>query len=665
MSVKNYKLLIEVDMEIAMGERYYVLGTAGHIDHGKSALVEALTGIDPDRLKEEKERGITIELGFAHLALERGTLLGIVDVPGHERFVRQMVAGATGIDLVALVVAADEGVMPQTREHLDICNLLGVGSGLVVLTKIDLVDDPDWLDLVEEDIRDFLRSTFLEDAPIVRVSSKTGQGLEELKEKLEAKVEESPPKPSKGLFRLPVDRVFTIRGFGTVITGTLVSGGLRVGDSITVYPPGFSARVRGIQVHSEEVAEAVAGQRTAVNLQGVEKAAVKRGYLLADADRLPVATRVDVELNYLKSASKVLKNRARIRFHTFTSEVMAQVALLDREQLAPGETSFAQIITEEPVSVLRDDHFVIRSYSPVFTIGGGRILHPAPKKHRKKHHWVLDHLRDLSSGSDREVVSVHLKDAGPRGILKGELSLLANIHGPELDGALEEGEAKGWAVPLEQEPGRYLDSGVFEDLKREVEEVLAKYHQANPLKGGMPKDEIEPRLPVSVEPRVMAAVLGGLAQEGRISLDKKDVSLPEHRVDLSDEQRNLKEKIRAVYQKSGLSPPFFRDVIKELGAGPGTVEGILGIMVKEGELIKVKEDMFFHREPLSELEGRVIEFLKESGQMDTSQFKGLTGTSRKYTIPLAEYFDKKRVTIRVGDVRKLRDLGARLTGTKE
>ena len=352
--------------------RQYILGTAGHIDHGKT-LVKALTGIDTDRLKEEKERGITIELGFAHLTLPGGKVLGIVDVPGHEKFVKNMVAGATGIDLVALVIAADEGVMPQTREHLEICQLLKIRHGIVVLTKIDMVDE-EWLELVREDVREYLSKTFLASAPIVEVSAITGQGIDNLVQVLDKVFQKLPEKEAGHIFRLPIDRVFTMRGFGTVITGTTVSGQIRIGDEVTFYPQGIESKVRGIQVYNREVNEVHAGLRTAINLQGVEKAAIERGNVLASKDSLKTTHMIEVHLELLPSAPRKFKNRAKVRFHSGTCEIISTLVLLDRDELSPGQTCYAQIRLEEPTAVLRNDHYVLRSYSPVQTIGGGEIL---------------------------------------------------------------------------------------------------------------------------------------------------------------------------------------------------------------------------------------------------------------------------------------------------
>ncbi len=359
-----------------------ILGTAGHIDHGKTSLIKAVTGTDTDRLKEEKERGITIELGFAALDLPSGQHLGIVDVPGHEKFVKNMVAGATGIDIVVMVIAADEGVMPQTREHMEICTLLGVQYGMVAVTKIDMVDE-EWLELALEDIRDFVRGTFLEDAPMAPVSSLTAEGIPEFIEILDELAAKIPERPPSDLFRLPIDRVFTMKGFGTVITGTLISGRVQVGDTIMIYPSGITSKVRGIQVHNKSADDARAGMRTAINFQGLEKEAISRGEVLSKPSTLEASYMVDVSLHYLASNKKPIKNRTRVRFHTGTSEVLGNLILLDREELAPGEEAIIQLRLDSPVALVKDDRFVIRSYSPIYTIGGGVVLNPIPLKHKR------------------------------------------------------------------------------------------------------------------------------------------------------------------------------------------------------------------------------------------------------------------------------------------
>lgn len=631
-----------------------ILGTAGHIDHGKTTLIKALTGIDTDRLKEEKERGITIELGFAHLQLPDGQELGIVDVPGHEKFVRHMVAGATGIDLVALVVAADEGVMPQTREHLEICELLQVKQGIVVLTKTDLVEDTDWLELVEEDIRDFLQGTFLASASIIPVSAASGDGLPRLLEELQSLCVSVEGRSSSGDFRLAVDRVFSMRGFGTVITGTAISGKVKTGDTLFVYPQQFKAKVRGIQVHNREVSEAISGQRTAINLQGVEKAALERGNVLAAPESLISSYMVDVRYQHLADAPRVIKNRAKVRFHTGTSEVMGTFILLDNDELTPGARAYAQLRLDKPIAVRSGDRFVLRSYSPMRTIGGGQILHPTPKKRRRKVADTLEALTVLDGGGPSEMVELYLKDSGSGGIAERELTILANVTDKELRRLLQDLMSRGEVIQFDRESHRFLHREVLNKLTQMIKEQLEEFHRRQPLRSGMSKEELFARMPGGVDAKLFNEIIQRLARNDDIVQEKDLVRLSSHKVALAGMQQKVREKLESIYRQAGLQPPFFREVAQSLGVSDGEARQILNWMLEQGLLVKVKEDMYFHRGVLEELRQRLLDFFGEQEEITTSQFKELTQTSRKYTIPLLEFLDTTRFTIRVGDVRRLR-----------
>lgn len=628
-----------------------ILGTAGHIDHGKTSLIRALTGIDTDRLKEEKERGITIELGFAHLELPGGKLIGIVDVPGHEKFVKNMVAGATGIDLVALVIAADEGIMPQTREHLEICELLGIRHGLVVLTKIDMVEE-DWLELVCEDVSEYLSNTFLAGAPIVEVSSVTGQGLEELKQALDKLVQDIPEKEVGHLFRLPIDRVFIIKGFGTVVTGTTVSGRIRVGDEVTIYPEEIPSKIRGIQVHNRDMEEVRAGLRTAINLQGVEKSSIKRGDVVATADSLRPTFMVDVFLNLLASAPKKLKNRAKARFHTGTSEILGTVVLLDRDELAPGQSCFAQIRLDSPTAVLRGDRFVLRSYSPVRTIGGGTVLHPLPRKKKRFSDELLNELKVLHEGTMEQAVEEFVKMERFHGVERSTLQFLSNLSKKKLNEALAPLQAKKQLIEVDKERGTLIHSEYMDKVRKEILERISQYHEQYPLRVGLPKEELRSQITIVKDPKLFNFILNQLTKEGIIVQEKELIRLKEHKITLAEDQKKTREELEKIYLESGLQPPYFKDV---KGNFPGnTAEEVLEVMVKDGILVKVKEDLYFHREAIEDLQRRLVAFLKDNGEITTPQFKDMTGASRKYTIPLIEYFDKSQVTVRVGDNRVLR-----------
>ena len=437
-----------------------ILGTAGHIDHGKTSLIKAVTGTNTDRLKEEQLRGITIELGFASLDLPSGRHLGIVDVPGHEKFVKNMVAGATGIDMVAMVIAADEGVMPQTREHMEICSLLGVEHGLVALTKIDMID-AEWLELVEEDIREFVAGTFLEDKAIVPVSSASGEGLDAFVSALDDLSGRIPERSSSNLFRLPVDRVFTMKGFGTVITGSLMSGKVKIGDNVMIYPSGIPSKVRGIQVHGESVEEAHSGMRTAINFQGLEKASIERGQVLSTANALLPSYMVDVSLHYLESNKKKIKNRSRVRFHTGTSEIMGNLILLEQEDLRPGEDTVAQIRLDAPVAVVRDDRFVLRSYSPVRTIGGGQVLNPVPEKHKRFRPEVVEGLKGLITHDPEDVIAYHVMAAGVRGVSFSALMIMTNLSEKPLEKYLQAMLSRKDVLQIDKEQRLFVHQGGF------------------------------------------------------------------------------------------------------------------------------------------------------------------------------------------------------------
>lgn len=628
-----------------------ILGTAGHIDHGKTSLIKALTGIDTDRLKEEKERGITIELGFAHMKLPGGQLLGIVDVPGHEKFVKNMVAGATGIDLVALVIAADEGVMPQTREHLEICQILKIKHGLVILTKIDIVDN-DWLELVREDMANFFSGTFLSNAPIVEVSSITGEGLKELVQILDSLVKEVPERDIGHFFRLPIDRVFSMKGFGTVMTGTAMSGQIRTGDEATIYPQGISSRIRGIQVHNREVNQVGAGLRTAINLQGVEKTHVQRGNILAAKDSLRPTYMVDVLLELLPSTPRRLKNRAKVRFHTGTSEIISTVVLLDRDELKKGETCLAQIRLGQPTALLPHDRYVLRSYSPVRTIGGGEILNVKPRKKKSFSKEALSELELLNRGDLKEVTEQFVYMGGLKGLEQGELPFLTNVSKKKLDEILKGLLAQKKITHYDKEGGVLIHADYLEKVRKEIISTLTNYHHDFPLKTGLPKEELRSRTTGSDNQKLFNYTINQLVREKTIVQEKEIVHLREHKVVLAQDQEKVRRQLEEIYLKSGLQPPYFKELKNNFSGNTGA--DILQVMVKEGIIIKVKEDLFFHRNAIEDLKNKLIGFFKKEGEISTPQLKDMTGVSRKYTIPLIEYFDRAQITVRVGDSRVLR-----------
>jgi len=630
-----------------------ILGTAGHIDHGKTSLIKAVTGVNTDRLKEERERGITIELGFAAIDLPSGQHLGIVDVPGHEKFVKNMVAGATGIDIVVMVIAADEGVMPQTREHMEICTLLGIRHGFVALTKTDMVDE-EWLEMVTEDVREFLLGTFLEEAPIVPVSSVTKDGIEDFIKTLDAISAKIPEHKPSSLFRLPVDRVFSMKGFGTVITGTLVSGAVTPGENIEIYPSGITSKVRGVQVHNENVAKALTGMRTAINFQGLDKTAVNRGEVVSTPGSLKPSYMQDVSLDYLKSNKKPIKNRARIRFHTGTSEVMGILALLDRDELAPGDKTVAQIRLDEPVAVVRDDRFVIRSYSPVRTVGGGRILNPVPVKHKRFREEVITGLNGILETVPEPIISFHASSTGYQGVSFSDLKLMTNLADKKLETVISALLSKKELMLIDRDNRVYIHGSSFEHIRKETTGHLEAYHGANPLKAGMPKEELKSKLPSILGQKLFTLIINHMVKEKALVVEEETVRLATHKVSLAADQSGVRKKILASYRDSGLQPPYFKELSKSYAIDPADAKDVLVLLVDSGDIIKVKEDLYFDAGAVEELQGRLVNFLQENGEITTPQFKDMTGASRKYVIPLIEYFDSQNVTIRIGDIRKLR-----------
>ncbi|MFP4039519.1 MAG: selenocysteine-specific translation elongation factor [Desulfosudaceae bacterium] len=632
-----------------------ILGTAGHIDHGKSSLVRMVTGVDPDRLKEEKARGITIELGFASLQLPDGRLLGIVDVPGHEKFVKNMVAGAAGIDIVAMIIAADEGVMPQTREHMEICTLLGITSGLVVLTKIDLVDE-ELLELVTEDIRDFTRGTFLEESPLVSVSTVTGEGLENFAPTVAKVAAHIPQRSQTGFFRLPVDRVFSMKGFGTVITGTLVSGRVRTGDTVSIYPAGTKAKVRGLQVHSRLVEQAMAGMRTAVNFQGMEKTEISRGDVLSGPGALVPSYMLDVHFQYLASNDKPLKNRTRVRVHSGTSDVPGYVILLDRNVLEPGDSALVQLRLEAPLVCVKDDRLVVRRYSPARTIGGGKVLNPVPPKHKRHRQSLTQSILALDDAPLEEVVLFHCGQAQARGISLAMLRVMTNTGEKQLEKALDSLLSSQRLVLADKDKRRYLHAEVLATVAETVSSTLMTFHEANPLKKGMPRQELKSKIEKQAGGRVFELAYNRLSKSGKLTQEGGLVRLSGHTVSLQADHSDLHRRIIDIFEESGLSPPLLKELKNTLQprADDQDLKDVLQLLTAERKLVKVKEDLYFSATAIDRLATQLTDFLKQHQEITTPQLKEMTKTSRKYTIPLIEYFDAIKLTIRIGDVRKLR-----------
>ncbi len=635
--------------------KHVILGTAGHIDHGKTSLVKALTGVDTDRLKEEKERGITIELGFTFLDLPSGVRLGIIDVPGHEKFVKHMVSGVWGIDFVALIIAADEGVMPQTREHLDICSLLKIKKGLVVLTKTDLVDH-ELLDLVREEVTDLVKHTFLKDAPILPVSSTTGEGIPDLITALDLLSKEIHERSSDGLLRLPIDRVFIIKGFGTVVTGTLVSGSLSVGETVEILPAGLEGKVRNLQVYNQPVEKAYAGQRTAVNLQGIETSVVERGNVLVRANTFTQTQSLDAYLDYLPSAGRPLKHRTIQRFHTGANYTTASIYLLDKEELAPGEGGFVQLRLDRPVVALPEDRFVIRGSGSIQTLGGGVLLDTHPSKHKRFAPSLIKDLTVLKEGTHEQILAQHVLRSGLGGVTYRELLNRVAMPPKEIEGLLKKMVQGGGLILIDPEKVKVMDASQYRRLQETALNELREFHERSPLKSGLAKEELRSKLTEEVDVRLFQMMLQDLIQSKKLVSEKDKLRLSGHQVFSGDEKGLVKRGEEAV-RKGGLQPPSSKELAEAWAESEEEVQAALEHLVHEGALIKIKSGMYFHREPFEKLKQELIAYLQSRQEITTAQFKEITGATRKYVIPLIEYFDQTKLTLRLGEKRILRSGG--------
>ncbi len=638
--------------------RAILLGTAGHVDHGKTSFIRALSGVDCDRLKEEKERGITIELGFASFDLPDGQRLGIVDVPGHEKFVHNMVAGAAGMDLVAFIVAADEGIMPQTVEHFDICRLLGVRDGIIVLTKKDLVE-PEWLEMVEEELREFFAGSFLAEAPILAVNSITGEGMEAVRTALAAKVDALPRHEEFGPFRLPVDRVFIMKGFGTVITGTALSGRIETGADLTFYPGGLTAKIRGMQVHGQEQKLIEAGHRTAINLQGIEKEEINRGDMAASPGSMVASAIFDVEVQMLASAAKPLKHRSQVRVHMGTREITGRVSLLQAEALAPGERGFAQIILQYRASAWPGDRFVLRSYSPAHTIAGGRLLNVAPRKRKRLNEADRARAEEalkVYAGEDQEAAVLQLlQESGLQGLDLNQLAARTGTFGKRMQRLLQHPLSTGAVVIVESDSQRMLAASVTQQVQERILTALAAFHQANPLKNGMGREELRSQIRPAVDARLLVHQLGVLAKRGEVVLEAGEVRLTSHAVQLQVDEAAMEQRLETLYREAGLMPPNLKDVLALFPDIPEkqTLK-MVDLLLTRGVLVRVNDSLLFHSRILAGVQERLVTVLRERGEIDTPAFKDLTGLTRKFSIPLLEYFDCIKLTLRIDDRRVLR-----------
>jgi len=631
-----------------------IIGTAGHIDHGKTTLIKALTGRDTDRLREEKERGISIELGFTYFDLPGGRRAGIIDVPGHEKFIKNMLAGAGGIDVVVLVIAADEGVMPQTREHLNILSLLKVKKGIIALTKKDMVDQ-EWLDMIIEQVRDEVQDSFLKDARIIPVSSVTGEGLKDLVAEIDSVTGGVEEKDTHEVFRLPVDRVFTITGFGTVVTGTLISGSINEGDKVEIYPQKTETRVRSIQVHEKSVKTAYAGQRVAVNIANVKLDEIERGNVLAKPGSMEPTMMLDARLEMLKSDDKSIDNRDRLRLYHGTSEIMCRVVLLDRDELKPGESAFVQLRLEEVTACMKGDRFVIRTYSPMLTIGGGTVLEPNPPKRKRFREDVLEELKIKEEGKPSEVIERYLiqnSDKYPE--KKTVVRAVGGIEAGAFDKIVGELLEKRFVYEFRAGDETYLlHARYMKDVETKLIEILEAYHGKNPLKSGISKEELKTRIFENIKPRLADLIFGYFEAEGVISLSGQYVAKRGFTVQFNKLQAQIRDVILKSYREKPFNPPKLGELAEASRTEKNQYQVVYNALIDMGELVKLDEEVALSKAAFDEAVRLLREFLKENGGIQLGQFRDILGTSRKYAMALLDYFDQNKITKRIGDNRIL------------
>ena len=624
-----------------------IIGTAGHVDHGKTTLIKALSGIDTDRLIEEKKRGITIELGFAHIPNDAGYNIGVIDVPGHEKFIKHMLAGIGGIDFVLFVVAADEGIMPQTREHFEILNSLGIDDGIIAVTKTDMVEE-EWLEMLLEEVNDYFRGSFLEGKPVIPVSAATGEGIDELKTEIIAKCDrENKRREEKELFRLPVDRVFTMQGFGTVVTGTLMDGNVKVGDDVVIYPEGTKAKVRGIQTYGKDTEIAVAGQRTAINLSGVSKEDIDRGDIVAYTDAVTVTSMIDVELSIFSSTERIVLNNSRVHLYCGSDEVLCKVILLDRDALSAGETAYAQLRLEEPAAVRRGDRFIIRFYSPIISVGGGRVIDALPAKHKRNRPEILAGMDVLSRGTIDEII--YAKACERRFVKQKELASELGLLGHEMAAATESGIADGSLVVLPDDT--IVSDSKFARLRADTEKIINGYHEDNPLADGIPRQELLSKLKerwFTDDDKFVQGFLKYLLGQGLIEDRGKSIAISGFSIEYNDEQKALKETIEAMYKGAGIEM-IKNDEIFALYKDGRIVRAILEDLESEGVIYKVNPSYYIEKKAWDQAVNAARSF--DEG-FTLAEYRDRLGTTRKYAVEFLPAMDKVGITIFDGEKRR-------------
>jgi selenocysteine-specific elongation factor SelB len=633
--------------------KHIIIGTAGHIDHGKTTLIKALTGRETDTLKEEQDRGISINLGFTFFDLPSGRRAGIIDVPGHEKFIKNMLAGVSSVDIVLMVIAADEGIMPQTREHFEILQLLNVKKGIIVLTKADLVDE-DWTEMIKDDIRNEFKDTFLEDAPIHAVSSKTKEGLDDLVKDIDKLTEEVEAKDTRGHFRLPVDRVFSVSGFGTVVTGTVISGLVREGQTVEIYPSKVISKVRGIQVHDQSVKVAEAGQRCAINISNIKTSDVKRGDVVSVENLMEPSLMVDCKFYYLKSAPRPLENRQRVRLYHGTNEIICRVVILDKDEVKQGEEAYVQLRLEKPLTAQRNDRFVIRSYSPMYTIGGGTIIEPLPKKAKRFNEEYIEELKIKESGKTENILEnavKNLSDTYPRAldVLKSLGKNEENIT-DKLDILVEENRI----LKLDSgDKAVYLHKEFLDEKVDKMIDILKNFHEHNPLKWGVSKEEIKNKIfGKNIKQKIYDELLDFLVSDRKIDIHGHFVSVVDFTIKYNKEQKSIRENVIKSFKNAKFSPPRYAELEASYQDKKG-FKMVFDSILDESVLVKISEDCYFLAEDYEKAKDLVSSFMKNNGSMTLAQFRDELNTSRKYAMALMENFDSIKLTKRLEDKRIL------------
>ncbi|MBU5294037.1 selenocysteine-specific translation elongation factor [Anaerosalibacter bizertensis] len=631
--------------------KHFIVGTAGHIDHGKTTLIKALTGRETDRLKEEQKRGISIELGFTYFDLPSGKRAGIIDVPGHEKFVKNMLAGVIGIDIVILVVAADEGVMPQTKEHLDILQLLGIKKGFIVLTKIDLVDE-EWMELVMEDIKEHVKNTFLENTPIIPVSSIKNIGLDEVRDNIDNLTEEIEERNVKDMPRLPIDRVFTISGFGTIVTGTLISGTFKVGDEVEIFPGNKRGRIRSLQVH-DEVADIVeAGQRVAMNIAGLKKSSIDRGNVVAPIDSMKDTMMLDVKVKLLEDIPKIIENRSRVRLYIGTQEILCRIVLLDKEELSPGESAYAQLRLEESTVAKRGDKFILRFYSPMFTIGGGEVLEANPEKKKRFDKQAIEELEIKDKGETEDVIGKVIKDRSKKFPTVKDISIYTAMSEEDVNREIENLKFKNKVITFSLlKDIHVIHIEYFNYLQGKIEEELKKYHIDRPLKQGIGKEEIRSKYFKDIKPRVADEFINLLIKKGIVKQKNEYIFLEGFEIKYNEEQNKIKEEIKKIFIREEFLLPKYEDIVKEIKFDDDEIRQVFESLLDSGEVLKLKEDIYILKDIYERAIAILNEYLDKNGSITVSQYRDLLNTNRKASIALLEYFDEIKITKRVGDKR--------------